>query len=218
MKKGEIQSIMETQNTPYFNKENVGDINKVSGNEAGELKYRGMFQHINEKPTGEYIEIFVSNWNKDYWGLYAYIDGDNYEEDIEKINNLITELNYRDGDVYIELINHSDGLEGFYKYIYDSWNYPHSAILNPEYWEILEEKGDNHFLYFSKLNGSGEITELKDAEYIIFEDWYSVLENIHPDLYKALDENGGFSCFNIEQFYNCCNLYEIQGVIVEEIN
>jgi hypothetical protein len=37
MKKGETQGIMENQNTPYLNKEIVGDINKVSGNEASEI-------------------------------------------------------------------------------------------------------------------------------------------------------------------------------------
>lgn len=95
------------------------------------MEYRGYFKYINSKPTGEYIEIFVSDWNKDFWSFYAYIERDNYEENIEKINNLITELNYRDGDVYIELINHSEGLEGFYKYIYDS----NHSILNKEYWE-----------------------------------------------------------------------------------
>lgn len=43
MKKGETQGIMNThkeiQNTPYLNKEIVGDINKVSGNEAVETIY-----------------------------------------------------------------------------------------------------------------------------------------------------------------------------------
>ncbi len=99
------------------------------------MEYKGFYKHTNEKPIGEYIEIFVSDWNKDYFAFYVYISKDDYETDIEKINSLITKLNYRDGDVYIELINHSEGLDGFYKYIYDS----NHSILNKEYWEIVEE-------------------------------------------------------------------------------
>lgn len=182
------------------------------------MEYKGMYKHLNSKPTGDFIEVFVSDWNKDYFAFYVYISQDDYETEIGEINNLISKLNYRDGDVYIELINRSGELKGFYDYIYDSNRYTHSEILNIELWEILQEKGDNHFLYFSKLNGSGEITELKDAEYIEFQDWFEVLENIHPDLYKTLDESNGLGCFDIEHFYNCCNLYEIQGCIVEEIN
>jgi len=180
------------------------------------MEYKGYFKHINSKPDGEYIEIFVSDWNKENWAFYVYIERDNYEEDIEEINNLITELNFRDQDYYFELIDRSENLEGFYKYIYDLGTYTHSDILNIELWQILEEKGDQHFLYFSKLNGSGEITELKDAEYMTFEDWYEVLEMCHPDLYKTLDESNGLGCFDISHFYNCCDFYRVDGCIVQE--
>ena len=77
------------------------------------MKYNGFFKHINDKPSGEYIEIFVSDWNKEHWAFYVYIEQDNYESDLDEINQLMTKLNYRDGDIYIELINHSDELEGF---------------------------------------------------------------------------------------------------------
>lgn len=194
-----------------------GKITNSKSNNTG-LKYKGFFKHINEKPNGDYIEIFVSDWNKEYWSFYAYISRDNYETDIEEINNLITKLNYRDGDYYFELIDRSEELKGFYDYIYDTNRHTHSETLNIELWEILQEKGDNHFLYFSRLNGSSEIDELRDAEYITFEDWDEVLEMCNPDLYKTLDESYGLCCFNIEQFYNCCNLYKIDGLIVEEIN
>lgn len=182
------------------------------------MEYKGYFKHINSKPDGEYIEIFVSDWNKEFWSFYVYIERDNYEEDIEEINNLIEKLNFRDGDYYFELIDRSEELKGFYDYIYDSNRHTHSEVLNLELWEILEEKGDNHFLYFSKLNGSNEIDELRDAEFMTFQDWDEVLEMCNPNLYKILDESNGLCCFNIEQFYNCCNLYEINGCIVEEIN
>lgn len=191
---------------------------KPSNLDNTEIKYKGFFKHVNDEPTGEYIEIFVSDWNKEHWAFYVYIDGDNYEEDIERINNLITELNFRDQDYYFELIDRSDELKGFYNYIYDSNRHTHSEVLNIELWQILEEKGDNHFLYFSKLNGSSEIDELRDAEFMVFEDWYEVLEMCHPDLYKALDNGNGLGCFNIQSFYNCCNLYRIDGLIVEEVN
>lgn len=195
-----------------------GNISNFVGKQEKKLNYKGFFKHTNEKPTGEYIEIFVSDWNKEHWSFYVYISQDNYEEDIEEINNLITELNYRDQDYYFELIDRSDELKGFYNYIYDSNRYTHSDILNIELWEILEEKGDNHFLYFSKLNGSSEIDELRDAEFMTFQDWDEVLEMCHPDLYKTLDESHALCCFDIEHFYNCSNLYKIDGCIVEEIN
>jgi hypothetical protein len=95
------------------------------------MEYRGMYKHLNSKPTGEYIEIFVSDWNKDYFAFYVYISKDDYETDIEEIQTLIKKLNFRDGDVYIELINHSENLKHFYKYIYDS----NHSILDKEYWK-----------------------------------------------------------------------------------
>ena len=184
-----------------------------------ELKYKGFFKHVNDEPTGEYIEIFVSDWNKEHWGFYAYISKDDYETDIDNIQELITKLNYRDGDVYTELINHSDELEHFYKYLYDLGSYTQSDVLNPEYWNILEEKQDAHFLYFRKLNGGTQLDDIRDAEYMTFQDWDEVLETFNPDLYKTLDESNGLSCFDIEQFYNCSGLYEIErGLIVEEVN
>lgn len=185
--------------------------------DENKLTYKGFFKAVNEEPS-EFIEIFVSDWNKDHWAFYAYIDKDNYEEDIEQINQLMTELNYRDGDVYIELINHSEDLESFYSYLYDLGKYTQSDVLNKEYWEILEEKEDDHFYYFVKLNGSSYIEDLKNAEFITFEDWYEVLELYNPDLYKALDESNGLCCFDIEHFYNCSGFYELNDCIVEEIN
>ncbi len=180
------------------------------------MKYNGFFKHVNDKPPGEYIEVFISDWNKEHWAFYVFISKDDYEQDIEDINNLITKLNYRDGDVYTELINHSDGLEGFYKYLYDLGHFTQSEVLNTEYWEILEEKGDSHFLYFSKLNGSTYIDDLRDAEYSTFNDWYEALETYHPELYKCLDESNGLGSFSIEHFFNCQGFTEIDDLIVLE--
>lgn len=182
------------------------------------MKYQGFFKHVNETPkTEEYIEIFCSDWNKDHWAFYASITKDNYEQDIQDIQSLITKLNYRDGDVYIELIDHSPELEHFYHYIYESNNYTHSPILDPRLWEILEDKGDDHFYYFEKLNGSTSIDDLENTEFIIYNDWYEVLETLHPDIFKVLDESNALSCFDIEHFYNCTGMHEIGEVIVEEV-
>ena len=190
---------------------------KPSKPDNTELKYKGFFKHINEEPTGDYIEIFVSDWNKDHWGFYAHISKDDYEADIDNIQELISKLNFRDGDVYTELINHSDELEHFYKYLYDLGQYTQSDVLNPELWEILGEKYDSHFLYFRKLNGGTQIDDIRDAEFMTFQDWYEVLETFEPDLYKCLDERNGLGCFDIEHFFNCQNFHEIDGLIVEEV-
>lgn len=64
------------------------------------LKYRGFFKAVNRKPQGEWIEVFASDWNKDYWAFYAYISLKNFREDIKAINNLIHKLNWRDGDTH----------------------------------------------------------------------------------------------------------------------
>lgn len=98
------------------------------------MKYRGFWESVNSKPEGDWVQIWASDWNKDYWGFYAYISSENYERNIKEIQNLIRELNYRDGDVYIELINHSEGLEAFYNQLmnnsFDTW-----YDLTTETWE-----------------------------------------------------------------------------------
>jgi hypothetical protein len=180
------------------------------------LEYKGFYKTINEKPEGECINLFVSDWNKEHFAFYVYIGKDNYSDDIEQIQKLITKLNYRDGDVYCELIDHSPELEHFYHYLYELGHYTQSDVLDPEYWEILKEKGDEHFLYFNKLIGSTAKDDLRDAEFSVYNDWYEVLETFNPDLYKALDESNGLGCFDIEHFYNCSGFHEIGDVIVCE--
>jgi hypothetical protein len=180
------------------------------------MEYKGFFKTVNTKPTGDSITVFISDWHKEHWAFYVHISRDNFEADIDEISQLMDKLNYRDGDVYIELIDYEGDLEHFYKYVYDSGYMTHSAILDKELWEILDDKGNEHFLYFTKLNGSTSKDDLRDAEYLVFEDWYDVLETYHPDLYKALDESNGLGCFNIEHFFNCSGFVEIDGQIVSE--
>lgn len=104
------------------------------------LKYKEFFKCVNIEPEGEWIEVFCSDWNKDYWAFYAYIPFKNYEQGIQAINDLIGELNWRDGDVYIELINMSSGLEKLYNKLYDDGYFAHWSALNPDKWrEYLEE-------------------------------------------------------------------------------
>ena len=98
------------------------------------LTYKGFYESVNEKPRGEWIEIFASDWFKDYWAFYAYISLDNHEKDIEAINNLIHRLNWRDGDVYVELINRSEGLKDFYHWLYEKGYFTHHYALDPENW------------------------------------------------------------------------------------
>jgi hypothetical protein len=98
------------------------------------LRYKGFYGTINRKPKGKWIQIFVSDWFKQYWAFYAYISLENYEKDIEAINDLIHRLNWRDGDVYLELIDHSPGLKEFYHHLYERGYFTHHNALNPENW------------------------------------------------------------------------------------
>ena len=95
-------------------------------------EYRGYFNKVNSKPQDSWIEVFCSDWNKDHWAFYAFIGVDSYREDLKGINSLIERLNWRDGDVYVELINHSEDLSDFYHKLYDlsDWD-----ALNPDIWE-----------------------------------------------------------------------------------
>jgi hypothetical protein len=100
------------------------------------LIYRGYFNKVNPKPQGNYILIFASDWNKDYWAFYSYIGQQNWREDIRQINDLIKRLNWRDGDVYVELIDfHDETMRDFYMYLYDIDDWTHWVALNPEQWE-----------------------------------------------------------------------------------
>ena len=95
-------------------------------------EYRGYFNKVNSKPQDSWIEVFCSDWNKDHWAFYAFIGVASYREDLKGINSLIERLNWRDGDVYVELINHSEDLSDFYHKLYglSDWD-----ALNPDIWE-----------------------------------------------------------------------------------
>lgn len=97
------------------------------------MEYRGYGNTVNAKPEGEWIKVFVSDWNKDYWAFYAYIALDNYKQDISEINELMHKL-LRDGDIYVELIAHSSELSEFYGWLLRRCNYTNMAVLNPENW------------------------------------------------------------------------------------
>jgi len=107
------------------------------------MEYKGRWNSVNEQPQNdEWIEVFASDWFKDYWAFYGYISLKNYEADIEAINDLIHRLNWRDGDVYVELINHSEGLRDLYHHLYEGGYFTHHNALEPENWrKWLEQNG-----------------------------------------------------------------------------
>jgi len=105
------------------------------------LKYQGYFNWVNSVPQNGWIEVFCSDWNKDHWAFYAYIGADSHREDLKAINRLIMDLNFRDGDVYVELIDHSRNLSDFYHTLYSDLGSDY--VLKPDIWEknlpLLEE-------------------------------------------------------------------------------
>lgn len=102
------------------------------------VKYKGFFKAVNEKPINdEWVEVFASDWFKDHWAFYAYISLKNREEDIEAVNDLIHELNWRDGDVYVELIDHSPKLKEFYHALYEQGCFTHHCALDVQNWRRL---------------------------------------------------------------------------------
>lgn len=102
------------------------------------MKYKGYFNVINKKPKDdEWIEIFAGDWFRDHWAFYAFISRKNYELDINKILDLIKELNWRDGDVYVELINHSPKLRGLYMKLYELGYDTDWSALRVENWNKL---------------------------------------------------------------------------------
>lgn len=100
------------------------------------LKYVTAYKSVNQKPEGEWIMVFASDWLKEHWAFYAYISLDNHEEDIKAVNMLIHRLNWRDGDVYVELINHSgDKMSRFYSTLHDMGHFTHHCALDMENWK-----------------------------------------------------------------------------------
>lgn len=103
------------------------------------MKYHGFWNHANTKPES-WICVWVSDWNKDYWGTYVYIDSTKYEEDTKELLKLINKLNWRDGDVYVELIDHSPDLKELYNYMYERDWYQQWSTLNPDLWTKAQEE------------------------------------------------------------------------------
>ena len=162
----------------------------------------------------DYIYIWVSDWNKDHFGFYASIDPDTYEDDIEEIQQLIDSFNYG-GDIYFELINHSDNMEYFYKWVNSLNGYTNSDIMNTDIWAVFEERGDIHFMVLHECLGAN-IDYLDNENYVIYEDWDDKFENENPDLYEQLQKHNAYSCFDIEHYYYGTGTTELSdGSIVE---
>lgn len=124
------------------------------------LEYKGFWNAVNRKPKS-YIEIWVSDWNKDHWGFYAYINAESYEQDTKDIQDLIRKLNWRDGDVYVELINYSKDLKDFYKVLYDNDWYAEWSTLHPDYWrkaqKILVDKSCEGCKHLKNCDINGQL-------------------------------------------------------------
>lgn len=104
---------------------------------ATKPEYKGFFHSANQPTTDEWIEVFVSDWNKDHFAFYAYIDLLTFREDIENIWKLVHDFNYG-GDIYIELIDYStksERIKRFYDYLYEKGYYSDWAALDPKVWE-----------------------------------------------------------------------------------
>jgi len=87
-----------------------------------ELAYEGL-KWVDPKVYRAYLRL-----------RYREITDEEFQKDIEAINDLIHELNWRDGDIYVELINHSDGLNDFYHWLYEKGYFTHHCALDPENW------------------------------------------------------------------------------------
>lgn len=162
-------------------------------------------QYLNSKPGNDYIEMFASDWLKEHWSFYAYIDATRHEHDLELINSEIARLNYRDGDVYVELIDRSPGLEHFYDYLCSRGECAHWDVLDNGYWNALEERGDDHFLILRRCFGAQYHRSPEDARdedgYAVYSGWNDVLENLMPEVYKVLEEHNATSCFDTEAHF-----------------
>lgn len=86
------------------------------------LQYQGYFKHVNSKPKSEWMELFISDWNKVHFALYVYLSKDSLKNDIERVMELVRSLNWRDTDVYTELIDYSKGAKKAVKTVLEAFN------------------------------------------------------------------------------------------------
>jgi len=157
--------------------------------------------YVNEEGS-DGVTLCVQDWNGDYFIFYAHINLDNYEDDIKNIQKRIAKENWRDGDVRAMLVDYFGETEHFYDFMYNASDFVLSEILNPEYWEVLEEKKDGHFEIIKEQFCDVSVVNAQCEDYSVFEDWDDALEIYYPELYKELEKNHGFSCFDSEAFFN----------------
>ena len=136
--------------------------------ESWQLEYQGFFKRVNDPPT-DYIEIFVSDWNKDHWAFYVFIDVEDYESDIEAITDLIStdRLNFRDGDFYVELIDHSgqDKTRDIYQAFLDKAGLDHNSVIWAENWEEVIEEIESRPPKFSDFDSAWDCFEHMEQFY-----------------------------------------------------
>ncbi|MFO7836318.1 MAG: hypothetical protein R6V83_06675 [Candidatus Thorarchaeota archaeon] len=105
-----------------------------STGKQNDIEYNGFWKPANNKPVGEYVLVWVSDWLKQDWGFYCYIALDRHRQDLKGIHALIYKLNCHGVDVYVELVDHSLGLREFYSEQYNRNRISHYHILKPETW------------------------------------------------------------------------------------
>jgi len=126
------------------------------------LEYNGFFNRVNNPPDN-FIEVFISDWNKEHWAFYVFIDVEEFEDSLDEINDLIStdRLNHRDGDFYVELINHSeqDFTEKLYRKFLENSGLDHNCVLWSSNWEEYAEEIENEPPAFNDFNTAWDCFE-----------------------------------------------------------
>lgn len=159
------------------------------------LEYKGIGEHVNPNSVTA-ITIAVQDWNGEYWMFYADIDMHTYSEDCEEISELIEKLNWRDGDVRIELIDYNSELTGLYEYF--EMIGANFEILDTDYWDVWDDRGDDFFEAYSELNGGHDFSDLKNTDYTIYEDKWELVEELYGELWGKLQEYNVTHCFDVD--------------------
>jgi hypothetical protein len=169
------------------------------------LEYKEFMKTVNEEPNSEHVTIFVSDWNKEEWAFYAHIALSQYQDDIEEIQDLIKRMNWKDQDVYVEMVDCSQDMTGFYSCVESMGYLDNWQIMDPELWEMRDDNTDEFFNVASQVLGSVDkdgLQSMIDEGYSIYEDYDEALENLYPELYEALEKASALCCFDSEHMFN----------------
>ena len=138
------------------------------------------------------IEICVYDWNNEYWASYIRVD----EYNIDEVCEFINELNWRDGDYEIQLIQDHGDTGGLYDFLRGQEN----EVLNPAVWSIWSKCGDDHIAVYNDVIGDADIDGLRTFEYSSYNDVYDLMDCMFPDLYRVLRDNCMMHLFDTDGF------------------